>query len=79
MRTTSTRLNGGVALEITSVIVAECRPLCSGFIKTMNAASFTNVAAEEKKAKQAARKQAKEAEKANKESDWRTKLTRKLS
>lgn len=51
---------------------------CRGFIKTMSAASFTNVAAEEKKAKDLARKQAKEAEK-GKDSNWRTKLSRKNS
>ena len=45
----------------------------------MSAASFTNAAAEEKKAKELARKQAKEAEKASKDSGWRTKMARKLS
>lgn len=53
--------------------------LYSGIIRTMSAASFTNAAAEEKKAKELARKQAKEAEKASKDSGWRTKMARKLS
>ncbi|KAF8308566.1 hypothetical protein DL93DRAFT_2086766 [Clavulina sp. PMI_390] len=56
-----------------------------GFIKTMGASSFVNAAAEQKKAKEAARQQEKEAEKAAKAQQgksgvsWRGKLSRKTS